>query len=200
MYLLALAVFTGGLHMDGLSDTIDGLSAQGASERKLNAMRDPSAGPLGAASIVFVLLIKYLSIRSLEDLSYFGLFGTLVFMPLMGRWAIVVAMAAGRPAQSDGLGRVYLGRLGMWRLAGAAIVAALCITAVAALLRDYAPSGAYWFLFLSVVLVSIAALVLNLAFNRRFGGQSGDTLGASCETAEMIFLLGALAWSRFFIL
>lgn len=200
LVLVAYAVVTGGLHLDGLSDTADGLSAQGAIERKLKAMRDPAAGPLGVAAIVFVLLIKYASLVSLAGVSRFWLFAALIVMPVMGRWAMVVAMAAGRPAQDNGLGRVYLGHLGAGRVIAALILTVFAVLSGMCVLRGDIASGAYWFMAASLALAAIVALALDMLFRQAIGGQSGDTLGATCELAETTFLMGALAWSKFYTL
>ncbi|MBM4421206.1 MAG: adenosylcobinamide-GDP ribazoletransferase, partial [Chloroflexi bacterium] len=46
--LVALAAVTGGLHLDGLADTVDGLAGARDSEARLAIMRGGATGPLGA--------------------------------------------------------------------------------------------------------------------------------------------------------
>ena len=70
----ALAVFlamaagiavTGGLHLDGLADTFDGLFSYRDKERVLAIMKDSRLGTSGAIALFLVLMLKYLLLVSL---------------------------------------------------------------------------------------------------------------------------------------
>ena len=63
MVLLALA--TGGLHLDGLADTADGLGSRRPADQALEIMRRSDAGPLGVATLVLVLLVQVCALASL---------------------------------------------------------------------------------------------------------------------------------------
>ena len=60
-----LAVATGGLHLDGLADTADGLGSRRPADQALEIMRRPDAGPLGVATLVLVLLVQVSALASL---------------------------------------------------------------------------------------------------------------------------------------
>src|SRR4030095_16849245 len=66
--LVALwAALTGGLHLDGLADTCDGLGGGWSRERALSIMRDARSGPYGVTAIVLVLGLKAAAVTSLPE-------------------------------------------------------------------------------------------------------------------------------------
>src|SRR5262245_1437756 len=83
LLLVALwAGLTGGLHLDGLADTFDGLGGGWTRERALSIMRDARSGPYGVTAIVLVLGLKAATVASLPE----GLaWKTLVLAPVVGR-------------------------------------------------------------------------------------------------------------------
>ena len=47
-----LALLTGGLHLDGLADTVDGLGSRRPAQQALEIMRRSDVGPMGVAALV----------------------------------------------------------------------------------------------------------------------------------------------------
>jgi adenosylcobinamide-GDP ribazoletransferase len=176
----------GGFHLDGLSDTFDALRAP--EERRLQALKDSAAGPAGVASVVLSLLLKYALFKAVLEAS---LWGALVFAPVASRWVMVLALWRGRAAKEDGLGAL-VGRAATGAQAGGATFLALGILLV---LGALGPAGH--------LLAGLAsALVLGMGFQwlcrRKFGGYTGDTMGALLELSELAFLLVAVGCSGFF--
>ncbi|HQJ31558.1 MAG TPA: adenosylcobinamide-GDP ribazoletransferase, partial [Syntrophales bacterium] len=52
--VLLLVLITGGLHLDGLADTADGIFSVRNRERMLEIMRDSRIGTMGVLAVVFV--------------------------------------------------------------------------------------------------------------------------------------------------
>jgi adenosylcobinamide-GDP ribazoletransferase len=199
MVLLVLVLFSGAFHLDGLADTFDAIAVKGDRERRLAVMREGAAGPAGVTAIVFVLGIKFLAFDAISNLTYFEHYFTLLFMPVAGRWAMLAGMLVGRPARTDGLGQVFIGRLGAKRFALATALTALLIAGLVL------PAGRYvlidWYLQvgLGFAAVFVLAALCSRLFNALFGGQTGDTLGATGELSETLFVLWTLLWSRLFL-
>ena len=66
--LLSTIIITGGLHIDGLSDTFDGFLSNKNKEKILEIMKDSRIGAFGVLSIVLLILFKFIMIISIERL------------------------------------------------------------------------------------------------------------------------------------
>ena len=66
--LLVTIITTGGLHIDGLSDTFDGFLSNRNKAKILEIMQDSRIGAFGVLSIVLLILFKFILIISIENL------------------------------------------------------------------------------------------------------------------------------------
>ena len=199
LVLLVLVVITGALHLDGLSDTFDALACRGDRERRLSAMRDPSAGPVGMVAVIFALGLKYLAFEEIASLGNFEHYAGLAFMPVAGRWAQVTGMFLGKPSRPDGLGKIFIGQVGTGMYLVVTALALGLFAGGAVLAGSHAPVLWYVFGGVGFSLVFVMSLVLVGINKKHFGGESGDTLGAATEFSELLFLLWVVVWSRLFI-
>ena len=164
-----------GLHLDGLADTADGLSASYDRSRALEIMRRGNTGPMGAATLVIVLIVQIASAASVLGRPWGALaVGGLV---CLSRVSLLISCAAGVPsARPDGLGVTVAGVIprtatGLGLVLAAAVAAGLV-----------AATGSAWWL--GVVAVAVGALTAGALVWRctsRFGGITGDVLGAGIE-------------------
>lgn len=165
-----LALLTGGLHLDGVSDCFDALGVFGDRERKLAVMKDPRAGALGAAALMLVIVLKVLA---LAEAGAWALPAALA----LSRW-IAAALAVVYPyARTSGTGGALSSQAG-WRelaIGGALVLPVLAIGGPAAWLGA---AGA-----------GLCALALARTMDRALGGLTGDVYGAAIEVAEIGFFL-----------
>lgn len=179
LLVAVLALASGGLHLDGLADTADGIAVQGDRERRLEVMRAGNTGPAGVITLVIVLLAAWSVIASLPDPVRSG---ALVLAPALSRWAVIPVAMAFPPARAGGLGQTIYA--GLWPIAAPlgttiAVVAATLLFGFAGLL---------------VVLAAAAgALVVAGAAARQLQGVTGDVFGASIEVAQVVAWLTILA-------
>ena len=180
MLLVALwAGLTGGLHLDGLADTCDGLGGGWSRERALSIMRDARSGPYGVTAIVLVLGLKAAALASLPE----GLaWRALVLAPVLGRAGPLLLVARGRPARPEGAGHA---------LAAGSRWPALVAGALVAALVSIATLGAWGALALAVAGGMAWAWAAYL--RHRLGGFTGDTLGALVEGIEAVVLTLAVS-------
>jgi adenosylcobinamide-GDP ribazoletransferase len=178
--VVLLLAFSGGLHMDGLSDSADGMLSSRPRERILEIMKDSHVGAMGVIAIVCVLMVKFAALASIGGRN---LWVVAAFMPLAGRCAILVNMAILPYARPEGLGKIFCRR----RAVGSAIWGAAVLAAVG------------WALFgwQGLVLAGICVAVsCGMAgyFYRKIGGCTGDTFGAVCELVELTAAIVVAAW------
>lgn len=188
--VVLLALLSRGLHLDGLADTFDALGSYSAPDRALAIMKSPEAGPLGVAAIAGVLLVNTAALSALVARHGWLLIAVGV---AVGRLGITLCCARRIPAaRPDGLGALVAGTVPapVWAAWALALIA---LGAVAGRVTEAAGPGwpaADWVRAAVAVLLG-CAMVLLLARQcvRRFGGVTGDVLGACCELATAVALL-----------
>ncbi len=177
--LTATMLTTFCLHEDGLGDTADGFGGGATREKKLEIMRDSRIGTYGAAALGLSILLRWTALSNLTSVSQ-------VFC------ALIAAHAASR-----GLIPLFMHLLPSARAEGLAANAGSPSyeTAVAG-----AVLGAVALLTLGIPGALATAIILGLWFfafqklcHAQIGGQTGDTIGALQQGAEIIVLLAASA-------
>ncbi|HEB12464.1 MAG TPA: adenosylcobinamide-GDP ribazoletransferase [Actinobacteria bacterium] len=185
LIILYLTVITGGLHLDGLADTVDALAAKGSRQKKLAVMRQGEVGPFGAAAVVFDLLLKYAFLNSLTASPKLA---AILVAPALARWPITLLLWRVPTARRDGLGY----GLARSTTAGGFVVASA--TTLLVILGLSAQLG--WLNLLLIPILIIIALFSAKLSRTLLGGITGDTLGATIELTEtaLFLLLGVLAY------
>lgn len=188
--LAVLLWITGALHEDGLADTADGLFGGRPKEQALDIMKDSRVGVYGAAALCLGLLIRASCLGALAASG--GALTAIAAAAAAGaasRAPLAAIMAFGLPARPGGLGAAT-GRPPK----GAA---ALALAAAALTLAVFWAVGAPAAALLAGGAAALAAAALTARWAaRRIGGWTGDTLGASQQTAEiaaLVALASALA-------
>jgi adenosylcobinamide-GDP ribazoletransferase len=180
----ATVLATGALHEDGLADTADGLGARGDAARRLAVMRDSRIGTYGALALVFAIALKVAALGQTmgERPAAMMIFAAAV----ISRAVLPAIMATVRPARPDGLSRA----------AGTPSVLHVVLAAAFGAAIPFAvldPVDAV----VAIAAGAIAAALITRLCAGAFGGQTGDTLGAAQQAAEvaaMLAIAAAGAW------
>ena len=100
-----IAVLTGGLHLDGLADTADGLGSRRPAAAALDIMRRSDIGPMGVGALVLALLVQVAALAAVPRPPRAA--AALLLAEVTGRVCVVVATSApaARPGGFGALGR-----------------------------------------------------------------------------------------------
>jgi adenosylcobinamide-GDP ribazoletransferase len=179
--LLTLTVWiTGGLHLDGLADTADGLGGGRTPEEALAIMKDSRVGAFGVISLILGLVLKFSLFLSLATQTTVA--GVLLLFPVISRWSMVLLAYLSPYARAEGgLGQAMTLGVSPRVLLGASLSAGgltLLILGAPGLVLFIAAGALVW--------------LGSLYFHHRLGGITGDILGATNEFVEIMVLAGAL--------
>jgi adenosylcobinamide-GDP ribazoletransferase len=181
LVVTAWKLVTGGLHLDGLADCLDGLPGHDPANR-LAIMHDSRIGAFGAIGLILFL---YLEIAALAELPSAERWRTLLVAPAIARAMPPVLARLFRPARAQGHGAAFRAGLGRAAAGVALLLAAVIAVVVLGVLGIVAVAAAL-----------VVALVLARFMALRLSGITGDVLGAAIETAELTVLLTVTAWAH----
>lgn len=173
--VLFLIILTGGLHLDGLADTADGLLSHRPFEDKLRIMKDSRIGSWGVLALITILAVKALAIADLTPAGRTAL----VLAPVFGRTAMLMGMGIlpyGRG--KEGIGHTLFGDAGrfVWKpCLGMLVPVSLVLGWPQALL--------------ALLAFGFATAGLLLWYKSSMGCITGDMVGAMGEIVETCVLV-----------
>jgi adenosylcobinamide-GDP ribazoletransferase len=200
--IIALLIFlTGGFHLDGLADTFDAVAVRATGnaeqdrEKRLAVMGDSSTGAIGVTAIVVTVLLKYVLISSLfrED-SPLSTAYILFLMPIFSKWCMLPAMCHGNAARTSGLGRIFIDHVTGAIVLGSLVLLGVLYGGATLFMPASTLSDSLVFFLVAVALLYVFSLIWVHVCRRKFGGSTGDTLGALGEMTDVLFLLIAFVW------
>lgn len=170
MVLFAWVFITGGLHLDGFGDSCDGLLATVSPAQRLDIMKDPRSGSWAVIGLILLLLAKWQAIQHVP-------LELLILPPVLGRWAMVLAVYHFPPARPSGLSAFFRDGLGRRHVLIATLMA-------------YLMTSQFDFVFaLMMGVLCFTVLFSKWSASRLGGGLTGDVYGAICELTELLCLL-----------
>ena len=169
-------VVTGGLHQDGLADTVDALAGGTTPEHRLEIFHDSHIGALGVTGLVLSLGLRYAGLMALPG----GIREVvLLCMPAVGRWSMVVGVWKAIYPRLEGVAASFIRNSSSIDVLIASIVASIGVGVA------FGPVQAVVVLSLAFVLIRCYAWWMT----RKIGGITGDILGSINEGMEILFIL-----------
>ncbi|AZG43650.1 adenosylcobinamide-GDP ribazoletransferase [Gordonia insulae] len=188
LVVVALALGTRGMHIDGLSDTADGLGCYGPPERVAEVMRGGPAGPFGVATVVAVMIVQTIGFGTLAAGHRWYEIG---FAVALGRIVAVIGSRRGLPAaHPEGFGALVADSQ------RTSIVVWGAVAMLGALAVGWGPDGLSVPEAIQAMIVVAAVIGAGWWFTahcaRRIGGLTGDVLGAGIELGVTVSVIGLL--------
>ncbi len=179
LILLSLyVVVTGGLHQDGLADTVDALAGGSTPEHRLEIFRDSHIGALGVTGLVLSLGLRYAGLMALPG----GMREmVLLCMPAVGRWSLVMGVGKSVYPRVEGLAASFIRNSSSVDSVVATLIVGVGLGVA------FGPVSAV--VVLSVGYLLVRGYVWWIA--RKIGGITGDILGSINEGVEILFVLCA---------
>lgn len=185
LILIGQVILTGGLHLDGVGDTFDGLYSYRSKERILEIMKDSRLGTNALLAIVLLLLLKLGLIYHLVVTERLYI---LILMPAFGRMMQVIACYKTKTPRSQGMGNMFIGKVSTKRLIGTTLNLLIIVTVILALFQKLA-LGYMGYQLLTLLGLSIGLRGYIKYVYTKIDGVTGDILGCICEMSELIYLI-----------
>ncbi|MBN1226602.1 MAG: adenosylcobinamide-GDP ribazoletransferase [Deltaproteobacteria bacterium] len=174
--VLLLAIISGGLHLDGLGDSADGLLSHRDRGQILDIMKDSRIGAMGLIAIFFALAIKWAGIQHITEnrLLY------LLIIPSYARGSMMLGMKClqyGRPGAGIGTD-FFSNKISLYSMVSILLPIIISI---------FLGIPSVW---LNVSFI-LAALLMLFYYKWKMNCITGDMIGAMAETEEAILFMVA---------
>jgi adenosylcobinamide-GDP ribazoletransferase len=170
---------TGGLHLDGVMDTADGLAVTNP-DKRLTVMGDSHTGAYGVMAGVMVILLKVASVMAITENLWFYL----VFSAGWARWGQFMSIVLYPYLKVEGKGAFLKKSLDL-----PFDIIFTCLFIIPLLLIQY-----FWLknslqlIVIETFIGIISSLLTGWWFYQQLKGHTGDTYGATVEWSEALIL------------
>ena len=180
LLVMVEVIVTGGLHLDGLADTFDGIFSYRSKQKMLEIMKDSRLGTNGGLVLIMYFILKIILLYELDTVAGVPSGLVLFVVPVLARLNSVVNCASAPYARPTGMGKTFVDHTD-----GTGVLIATVLTAVFTGCVCYVFGLPYQILAVIPVLMILGYGFAKL-ITRKIGGITGDTLGAVLELSEII--------------
>ena len=182
-------LITGGIHLDGFCDTIDGLSSHQSIDKKLEILSDPNSGAFAIIGCIIYIIVNFSIwteiVPTIKSISIIGLFYS------MSRSFSGLSIVTFPLAKNTGLAAIFSNNAQKNNVKMTMIIYIVFLTIITSLIE---------------VRYSILALCFTLAIfiyykhisKKEFGGITGDLAGFFLQNAELSILVAIMVGQKIF--
>lgn len=205
--ILTDLITTGGLHLDGLADTFDGIFSYRSKHKMLEIMKDSRLGSNGALALILYFLIKFILLYSLLIENQGGTIFAILTYPVVARLCSVISCASSPYARGSGMGKTFVDNTKTKEVIIAALITVVYSGAILfymigsrfnySLPLDFLMKS-FSINLLIIAILGLFAYAFSKLIERKIGGITGDTLGALLEISSLVYLFLLIVAPTFF--
>ena len=175
--LMTYIFMTGGLHLDGLADTCDGVFSGRERERMLEIMKDSRIGSFGVLAMLFFFVFYAVMYQFLPR-------EALLILPVIGKSAPLISASLADYARPSGMGQLLVDNIKAPEVAAAVALPLVVSAATVVAGQGLEPVIVYA---AAAVIAELSVVLLTRWLKKKLGGITGDTHGMVCEVSQMVF-------------
>ncbi|MGL5949871.1 MAG: adenosylcobinamide-GDP ribazoletransferase [Cetobacterium sp.] len=177
-------IITGGLHLDGLADTFDGIFSYRSKQKMLEIMKDSRVGTNGVLVLVLYFIFKIAFLVETSELFGMSQGVIMLIVPVLARINGVINCAFEPYARPTGMGKTFVENTDSLGVA----IAYGTVTAILYAVSQYFGLP-FLNLFLILNILGVNGFFFGKLMTRKIGGITGDTLGALLELSSVLSLV-----------
>lgn len=179
--LFVYFLLSGGLHLDGLSDTVDGFLSNKSKEETLDIMKDSLIGTFGTLSLILYCILKF----SLYSTINYNIVLNIALASGISRFMTLFLIKKGEYVREKGFGKVMKDAINEDKVI---LIINLFLFILFSILNFRVIFGLLGSLIVTLIIENIS--------KRKIGGLTGDIYGLNIEVNEIVvlFILMEVLW------
>lgn len=187
--MCSTVLLTGAFHEDGFTDVCDSFGGGYGKEKIMTIMKDSRIGAYGVIGIILLLLLKFLVLKEVADISVYFLIVTLINGHVTSRFHASTMIYTHQYVRDTDQSKSK--PLANKRLPYQSLLFTLIITLLPYLLFGH------WIFLLAFFISYVGKLYLAYYFKKHIGGYTGDCLGTIQQVCEVLFYLSTILIWKF---
>ena len=173
---ISYILITGGIHLDGAADTLDGLLSGRSGDKIFEIMSDSRIGTFGVITLILIVLSQFILFSYLSIEAVF-------MMPLAGRASVIAGCWNKKYAKkTKGMGTAFIENIDT-----RVLLINLLILFVFSML-----SWQRTIIFTACFAAVSLSYFISTLIDDKIGGMTGDTCGFIAEISQIIFMITVL--------
>lgn len=168
--IIGYVFLSGGLHLDGLADSFDGLFSGRDKARIFEIMQDSRIGSFGVIGLILYFAFLLITFQHVD-------WTIILLFPLVGRGSVLLAAGSSNYAKEKGMGKLIVDAAGPNH-----IIYAIVLTIAVGALLDMKN-------ILPICITYVLVLIMTQVIRKKLSGITGDIMGMTVEVSQCIFLL-----------